>query len=139
MMRRERDEQDRRRREISEEYRHPQRLRPRTGHARERKTRGNRERQCDDHDRHADRAGIDQPLNELRVAEQDLEMVESGRIIEQKRIVRRVVQILRGFEGGQHHPVERKGGKRDEEHQDCGMTGASANPTRACDERRHLR
>src|SRR5262249_49526178 len=58
-------------------------------------------------------------------------------VVEQVRIVRRVVEILRGFEGRDHHPVERKGEEGHEERQNPRMSGAAGDPAGASGKRRH--
>ena len=63
------------RNEIGEEDRNPERLRPRTGHARERIAGRHRQRERDRDHGDSDESGIDEPLQELRVVEQHPEMV----------------------------------------------------------------
>src|SRR5262249_7231670 len=134
---REGDERDRGRHEISEEYRHAQRLRPRPGHARERVSRRHRERERDHHHGNSEEACVREPLQILGILEQDPEVMQGWWVVEQVWIVRRVVEILCGFEGRNHHPVERKGEEGHEERQNPRVSGVAGDPAGASGKRRH--
>src|SRR5262249_15778935 len=85
----------------------------------------------------ADEACVREPLQILRILEQDPEVMQGWWIVEQVRIVRRVVEILCGFEGRDQHPVERKGEEGHEERQNSRVSGAAGNPAGASGKRRH--
>ena len=129
---RERDEQDRRRHKIGEKDRDPERLCPGTGHACECVSSGDRQRERDRDDGNADESRIDQPLEVLRILEQHPQMIQRRRVVEQIRVVRGVVEILRGLESRDQHPIEGEGEERHEEDEDRLVAEPGAGAARAC-------
>src|SRR5262245_3246822 len=73
----------------------------------------------------------------MGIPEQATEVMQGLWVVEQVRIVRCVVEILCGFEGRDHHPVERKGEEGHEERHNARVSGAAGDPAGAGGNRRH--
>src|SRR4029450_9543213 len=66
---------------------------------------------------------VPEPAREERLLEEQPQMREGGRLVEEKRIVLEVVEVARPLERGDEHPIEGEGestGERDQDPPSCG-------------------
>src|SRR6267378_1732711 len=114
----ERDEEDGRRDQVSEEDPDPQLLSEGPGQPRQRVARRYGDQQRDQDHQDADEDRVADPAHEERLLEQDAQVLQrrSLRVPEGKAV--RIEQVVGLLERGDRHPSEREGGEQAEEQED---------------------
>ena len=125
-----RDKQQRGRNQVGEKDSDAQPLAPAAGEPRQGIGGGKREQQRDDHHDGAHQRGIAQPAQKIGFGEKQAQVFQRRRQVEDERIVLHGVQVDVPFEGGDHHPVKRKGQQHGEqgEHQRFHRRGPGVQP-----------
>ena len=116
---RQRQEQQRRRHQVGQEDRDPQRLAVAARHARQAIAGRQRGDERDGDDADADDQRVQQPAREQRLLEQVDHVLERRRFVEPERDIADVVEIAVRLERGDQHPVERER-RQDDEKRDGG-------------------
>src|ERR671914_105228 len=116
---RERDEEQRRRHEVRQEDRDAEAVADATREPGERVAGRDREHERDQDDRQRDEGRVAEPAEVLRLAEEELDVPERRRLVEDQRVVLGVVEVGVRLERRDQHHVERKrehdGERRDDQ------------------------